>query len=101
MEHKRKKQWILIIVLLLTVCSVLAVYAGREWMFTNPFKPYTFSAVSYASADVDGMDYQILLEADFLVNADESQMSEAAIRHARETFFKTRTGTELLDSIFL
>ena len=51
--------------------------------------------------DVDGMDYQILLEADFLVNADESQMSEAAIRHARETFFKTRTGTELLDSIFL
>ena len=52
-------------------------------------------------ADVDGMDYQILLEADFLVNADESQMSEAAIRHARETFFKTRTGTELLDSIFL
>ena len=52
-------------------------------------------------ADVDGMDYQILLEADFLVNADESQMSEAAIRHARETFFKTRTGMELLDSIFL
>ena len=51
--------------------------------------------------DVDGMDYQILLEADFLVNADESQMSEAAIRHAREKFFKTRTGTELLDSIFL
>ena len=40
MEHKRKKQWILIIVLLLTVCSVLAVYAGREWMFTNPFKHF-------------------------------------------------------------
>ena len=29
MEHKRKKQWILIIMLLLTVCSVFAVYAGR------------------------------------------------------------------------
>ena len=51
--------------------------------------------------DVDGLDYQILLEADFLVNADESQMSGAAIRHARETFFRTRTGIELLDSIFL
>lgn len=50
--------------------------------------------------DVDGLDYQILLEADFLVNADESQMSEAAIRHARETFFRTGTGTELLDSIY-
>lgn len=30
MEHKRKKQWILIIMLLLTVCSVFVVYAGRE-----------------------------------------------------------------------
>lgn len=50
--------------------------------------------------DVDGLDYQILLEADFLVNADESQMSEAAIRHARETFFRTRTGTKLLDSVY-
>lgn len=59
MEHKRKKQWILIIVLLLTVCSVLAVYAGREWMFTNPLKPYTFSAVSYASGDGDGCTYVI------------------------------------------
>lgn len=54
MEHKRKKQWILIIMLLLTVCSVFVVYAGREWMFTNPFKPYTFSSVSYASGDGDG-----------------------------------------------
>ena len=50
--------------------------------------------------DVNGLDYQILLEADFLVNADESQMSEAAIRHARETFFRTGTGRKLLDSIY-
>ena len=50
--------------------------------------------------DVNGLDYQILLEADFLVNADESQMSEAAIRHARETFFRTGTGRNLLDSIY-
>ena len=41
MEHKRKKQWILIIMLLLTVCSVFVVYAGRAWMFTNHFKTYT------------------------------------------------------------
>ena len=59
MEHKRKKQWILIIMLLLTVCSVFVVYAGREWMFTNPFKPYTFSSVSYASGDGDGCTYVI------------------------------------------
>ena len=50
---------------------------------------------------VNGRDYQILLEADFLVNADESHMSAEAIRHARESFFKTKTGTELLNSIYL
>ena len=51
--------------------------------------------------DVNGLDYQILLEADFLVNADESQMSRAAIQRAKETFFKTKTGIELLNSIYL
>lgn len=52
-------------------------------------------------SDVDGMDYRILLEADFLVNADESQMSEQAIKNARETIFETKTGKELLDAIYL
>lgn len=51
--------------------------------------------------DVDGLDYRILLEADFLENADESQMSKEAIRHAKEQFFLTETGKELLDRIFL
>ena len=51
--------------------------------------------------NVDGLDYQILLEADFLVNADESQMSLAAIQHAKETVFATQTGKELVESIFL
>ena len=51
--------------------------------------------------NVDGMDYQILLEADFLVNADESDMSEEAIRNARERIFKTGSGIQLLDTIYL
>lgn len=50
---------------------------------------------------VDGMDYQILLEADFIVNANESKMSLEAIRIARNRIFKTETGIELLDSIYL
>ena len=54
MEHKRKKQWILIIMLLLTVCSVFVVYAGREWMFTNPFKPLHF--LQYPMHPEMGMD---------------------------------------------
>ena len=49
---------------------------------------------------VDGADYQILLEADYLVNAEESGYKPEAIRHVRETVFKTTTGTALLDSLY-
>jgi uncharacterized protein len=51
--------------------------------------------------DVDGIDYQITLEADFLVNADESKMSTDAVQTARERIFKTATGTALLESMYL
>ena len=51
--------------------------------------------------NVDGLDYQILLEADFLVNADEGKLSTEAIRNARAHFFKTQTGTALLNAIYL
>ena len=50
---------------------------------------------------VDGIDYQILLEADYLVNADEGQASKEAIRNAEKQFFVTKTGKELLHSIYL
>ena len=50
---------------------------------------------------VDGMDYQILLEADYLVNAGESGWPKEAIRRARESLFRTETGRALLDSIYL
>ena len=51
--------------------------------------------------DVDGLDYQILLEADYLVNADEGGAAPEAIGRMRETVFRTATGTALLDSIYL
>lgn len=49
---------------------------------------------------VDGLDYRILLEADFLVNADEGQMSKEAIETARERVFETVTGKKLLTEIY-
>lgn len=52
-------------------------------------------------SSVDGLDYQILLEADFLVNADEGNMPAEAIESARKHIFKTPTGTELLENIYL
>ena len=50
---------------------------------------------------VEGLDYQILLEADYLVNADESGYSRENILHMRDTVFQTKTGTVLLESIYL
>lgn len=51
-------------------------------------------------SDVDGLDYQILLEADFLVNADESSLPKENIKAGMDKFFKTKTGKELLTSIY-
>lgn len=51
--------------------------------------------------DVDGMDYQILLEADYLVNADEGQYSAENIRSAMDKIFKTETGRRLLKSMYM
>lgn len=50
--------------------------------------------------DVDGLDYQILLEADFLVNGDESNLTKEAIMKKEKNIFKTKTGIELIKSYF-
>ena len=49
---------------------------------------------------VDGKDYQILLEADFLVNAYEDKLSPESICTFRENVFRTETGTELLNTMY-
>ena len=49
---------------------------------------------------VDGLDHRILLEADFLVNALEEEMSPQAIRAGREKVFATKTGLALLDAMY-
>ena len=50
--------------------------------------------------DVDGIDYRILLEADFLVNGDESEKYAKQIEEFRKNVFRTKSGTELLEEIF-
>lgn len=50
---------------------------------------------------VDGMDWQILLEADFLVNACEGNMTREAIESFRDNVFHTPTGITLLNTMYL
>ncbi|MCI6008019.1 HD domain-containing protein [Oscillospiraceae bacterium LCP25S3_E10] len=49
---------------------------------------------------VDGIDYQILIEADFLVNAYEDNLSKAAILNIKNKIFKTKTGTNILKQLY-
>ena len=51
--------------------------------------------------DIKGMDYQILIEADFLVNAAEKGLGKEAGVHFLENVAKTDCGRRLLQSVFL
>lgn len=55
---------------------------------------HTYSAI-------DGLDCRILMEADFLVNAYEDNLSQDSIHHIRETLFRTKSGTAFLNSLYL
>ena len=49
---------------------------------------------------VDNLDYQILLEADYLVNAQESGYATENIRTVLNDVFKTETGKHLLKEMY-
>lgn len=50
---------------------------------------------------VDGIDFQILIEADFIVNAYEDHLKSEAIRALSKNIFKTKSGTKILDTLYL
>ncbi len=49
--------------------------------------------------DIEGLDYQALVEADFIVNLDEEKSGEGAILAALKNIFKTDTGIKILQSM--
>ena len=51
--------------------------------------------------DIDGIDYQILVEADFLVNMYEDNLSKDAIEAAYNTIFRTESGKRICKEMFL
>lgn len=50
---------------------------------------------------IEQADHQILVEADFLVNAYEDHLSENAIRKVLSQVFRTETGSQLLRRMYL
>ncbi|ERI93686.1 HD domain protein [Clostridiales bacterium oral taxon 876 str. F0540] len=71
------------------------------------FRKELIERVSYLVAhhhtysNIDGIDYQILVEADFLVNLFENQESKENIQAIYNKIFKTESGRKLCRQMFM
>lgn len=80
---------------------------AREMLAAFPLDFETVERICYlighhhTYTNMDGMDYQILVEADFLVNLDEDHADAQTIAHVREKIFRTESGIRILDCLFL
>lgn len=79
---------------------------AKELLASLQCNPQVIQRVCYLVArhhtydGVDGMDYRILLEADFLVNAFEDGLSERALYQAKRKIFRTDAGKALLKDLY-
>lgn len=75
----------------------------REFALPRDFVDDAVWLVSHHHSyrDVQRMEHRILLEADFLVNAEEGGCSREQIEAAKRSFFRTAAGTNLLSAIYL
>jgi hypothetical protein len=50
--------------------------------------------------NIEGLDYQILVEADILVNIYEDNISKDILHSIKNNIFKTKSGIELLNQLY-
>lgn len=50
---------------------------------------------------VDGLDFQILIEADFLVNINEDNLPLDTAHTIKEKYFRTKTGADIISKLYL
>lgn len=81
------------------------IYA-EELLNRLEFKQEVIERVSYLVAhhhtysNVDGIDYQILIEADFLVNLYEHESNKETIQNTFNKIFRTESGRRLCSHMF-
>jgi uncharacterized protein len=79
---------------------------AKELLESLGYDPHVISRVCYLVGhhhtydNIDGLDYQVLVEADFLVNMFEGNMSPEVIREIRQTVFRTKSGLDILTRIY-
>ena len=49
---------------------------------------------------IEGADYQILIEADYIANASENGYTESGIRSFMEKWMKTKNGKQMIKDVF-
>ncbi|WP_069997345.1 HD domain-containing protein [Cellulosilyticum sp. I15G10I2] len=55
----------------------------------------------HSYSKIDGIDFQILIESDFIVNIEEDCLDKTTILIVKEKYFKTDFGKTLLTQMFL
>lgn len=79
---------------------------AREMLTKLEYDTYTIEKICFLIAhhhtydNIKNKDYQILVEADFLVNLYEDNASKTAINTASEKIFKTEMGKNILNTMF-
>ena len=79
---------------------------ATELLSSLEFPPEVTERVAYlvghhhTYTNIDGMDYQILVEADFLVNLYGGHTPKEQIEHTGRTIFRTAGGKKILSEMF-
>ena len=76
----------------------------------NTLGNYTFEQIlrvcwlvghHHTYSNIDGMDYQLLVEADFLVNIYEDGFTYEMVENVRNKIFRTQSGIRCLENLYL
>lgn len=52
-------------------------------------------------SQIDGLDYQILIEADFIINIFEDSIAKEKVEIIKDKYFKTKTGIRFIESMYM
>lgn len=84
----------------------LGAEEARKLLVSLEYDPIVIDRVCYLVSHhhtythIDEVDYQILVEADFIVNSYEDDCSAEGNRNIYEHIFKTKTGREIFKSLY-
>jgi HD superfamily phosphodiesterase len=80
---------------------------AREILKRNGFAEEVIERVCFLIGNhhsydkIDGLDFRILVESDFIVNISEGSMNKPAIEQIAKNYFVTTTGREILQNMYL